>query len=64
MKLDELLSLLSKKADSYINQSQLAESLGVTRQTISNRIKNESDVDNLFNELDSATKEYKESIKE
>lgn len=28
------------------------------------RIKNESDVDNLFNELDSVTKEYKESIKE
>ena len=49
MKLDELLSLLSKKADSYINQSQLAESLGVTRQTISNRIKNKSEV--TLNEL-------------
>ena len=44
MKLDELLNLLSKKTGNYINQSHLAEALGVTRQTISNRIKNESQV--------------------
>lgn len=44
MKLDELLAILSKKTESYVNQSLLAESLGVTRQTISNRIKNESQV--------------------
>lgn len=44
MKLDELLNLLSKKTSNYINQSHLAEALGVTRQTISNRIKNESQV--------------------
>ena len=44
MKLDELLNILSKKCDNYVNQSHLAEALGVTRQTISNRIKNESEV--------------------
>lgn len=44
MKLDELLNLLTKKTNNYINQSLLAEALGVTRQTISNRIKNTSQV--------------------
>ncbi|MBO5738134.1 helix-turn-helix domain-containing protein [bacterium] len=44
MRLEELLTILSKKTESYVNQSLLAESLGVTRQTISNRIKNESQV--------------------
>lgn len=49
MKLEELLTLLSKKTGNYVNQSGLAECLGVTRQTISNRIKNESQV--TVNEL-------------
>ena len=44
MKFDELLNLLTKKTNNYINQSLLAEALGVTRQTISNRIKNTSQV--------------------
>lgn len=44
MKLNELISLISSRTGSPINQSMLAESLGITRQTISNRIKNESEV--------------------
>ena len=44
MKLDELLSIITKKTGERINQSLLAESLGITRQTVSNRIKNESQV--------------------
>ena len=44
MKLEDLLTILSKKTERYVNQSLLAESLGITRQTISNRIKNNSQV--------------------
>ena len=44
MKLEELIQLISAKTGNTINQSMLAESLGITRQTISNRIKNESEV--------------------
>ncbi len=44
MKLDELITLISQKTGNAINQSMLAESLGITRQTVSNRIKNESEV--------------------
>ena len=44
MKLDELINIITNRADIPVNQSLLAESLGVTRQTISNRIKNESEV--------------------
>ena len=44
MRLEELIALISQKLGSSINQSMLAESLGITRQTVSNRIRNESEV--------------------
>ena len=44
MKLEELITIISSKLGGSINQSMLAESLGITRQTVSNRIKNESEV--------------------
>lgn len=44
MKLSELLNIISKKTGEHINQTMLADSLGITRQTVCNRIKNESQV--------------------
>ena len=44
MKLDELISIISNSTGNSINQSMLADCLGITRQTVSNRIKNESEV--------------------
>jgi len=44
MKLDELIILISNKLGENINQSQLADALGITRQTICTRIKNGSQV--------------------
>ena len=44
MRLEELISLISERANLTINQSMLADCLGITRQTVSNRIKNESEV--------------------
>ena len=37
MKLDELIQLISNIAGITVNQSMLADSLGITRQTISNK---------------------------
>ncbi len=44
MKLTELMSHISENTKTTINQSMLADCLGITRQTVSNRIKNESEV--------------------
>lgn len=44
VKLEELIALISEKTGMVVNQSMLAEGLGITRQTVSNRIKNESEV--------------------
>jgi len=44
MKLEELIAFISSGTGTLINQSMLAECLGITRQTVSNRIKNESEV--------------------
>ena len=44
MKLEELITIISQKSGNFINQSMLAESLGITRQTVSNRLKNDSQV--------------------
>ena len=44
MKLDELIQLISNIAGITVNQSMPADSLGITRQTISNRIKTQSEV--------------------
>lgn len=56
MKIDELMSLISSRLEKTINQSMMADSLGITRQTISNRIKNESEV--TVSELQKAEKYF------
>ena len=42
MRLEDVIQLVSQKTGTFINQSILAESLNITRQTVSNRIKNGS----------------------
>ena len=44
MRLEEVIQLVSQRTGTFINQSILAESLNITRQTVSNRIKNGSQV--------------------
>lgn len=44
MKITELLDLLNKKSKNSVNQSMLSRALGVTRQSISNRIRNNSEI--------------------
>lgn len=44
MKLKDVTTLLTNALSTPVNQSMLANSLGITRQTISNRIKNDSEL--------------------
>lgn len=44
MKIRELLNLISQKTENPVNQSILAKSLGITRQNISNRVRNNSEI--------------------
>lgn len=44
MKLKNLTTLLTTALGTPVNQSMLATSLGITRQTISNRVKNDSEL--------------------
>ena len=44
MKITELLDLVQNKISENVNQSMIAKALGVTRQTISNRIRNNSEI--------------------
>ena len=60
MKLDELISIITNRLGSTVNQSMLAECLGITRQTVSNRIKNESEV--TVSELKRAEKYFNTSL--
>ena len=57
MKIDELINLISSKTGYSISQSMLAESLGITRQTVCNRVKNQSEV--TVSELQKAEKYFK-----
>ena len=60
MKLDELINLISEKSGSAVSQSMLAECLGITRQTVCNRIKNLSEV--TVSELQKAEDFFKVKI--
>lgn len=60
MKLDELISLISAQTGTNINQTMLADSLGITRQTISNRIKKDSEV--TVSELKRVEKHFNVSV--
>ncbi len=44
MKITDILEIITKKTGMPVNQSKLAKSLDVTRQTICNRIKNNSEL--------------------
>jgi len=57
MNLAELFDIISQKSGGAVNQSQLADCLGVTRQTVSNRIKNSSQV--TVSELEKVEKYFK-----
>lgn len=44
MKLSELIDILRKKTNQPINQTMISKALGVTRQSINNRLRNNSEV--------------------
>lgn len=60
MKINELISDISAVLGTQVNQSMLADSLGITRQTVSNRIKNDSEV--TVSELKKAEKYFNINI--
>ena len=60
MKIDELIQIISEKTGAPVSQSLLAECLGITRQTVCNRIKNLSEV--TVSELQKAEEFFKVKI--
>ena len=44
VKIKDLTTIITQKVGTPVNQSMIADTLGVTRQTISNRIKNDSEL--------------------
>lgn len=44
MKLNELIDIASKKSKTAVNQAMISRALGVTRQSINNRLRNDSEV--------------------
>lgn len=60
MKIEELIKIIHNISGITVNQSMLAEAFGITRQTISNRIKSHSEV--TVSEIERAEKHFKISI--
>ena len=44
MKLSELIDIVNKRASQTVNQAMISRALGVTRQSVNNRLRNDSEV--------------------